>query len=46
MQSSVLVDMLSRVSAEVRIVEPDTGLLFPETYETHDRLVERYGVEV
>lgn len=45
-QSSVLVDMLHRLGAEVRIVELDTGLLFPETYATRDRLVERYGIEV
>jgi phosphoadenosine phosphosulfate reductase len=46
MQSSVLVDMIDRIGAEVRIVELDTGLLFPETYETRDRLIERYGLEV
>lgn len=45
-QSSVLVDMLWRVGAEVRIVEFDTGVLFPETHATRDRLVERYGIEV
>jgi phosphoadenosine phosphosulfate reductase len=46
MQSSVLVDMLDRIGAEVRIVELDTGLLFPETYETRDRLIARYGLQV
>jgi phosphoadenosine phosphosulfate reductase len=46
MQSSVLVDMLHRIGAAVRIVELDTGLLFPETYETRDRLIERYGLTV
>jgi phosphoadenosine phosphosulfate reductase len=45
-QSSVLVDMLHRMGADVRIVELDTGLLFPETYETRERLIERYGLEV
>ncbi|MEQ8832976.1 MAG: phosphoadenylyl-sulfate reductase [Miltoncostaeaceae bacterium] len=45
-QSSVLVDMLWRAGAQVRIVEIDTGLLFPETHRTRDLLVERYGVEV
>jgi phosphoadenosine phosphosulfate reductase len=45
-QSSVLVDMLHRIEAQVRIVELDTGLLFPETHATRDRLVERYGLEV
>jgi phosphoadenosine phosphosulfate reductase len=45
-QSSVLVDMLHRMGASVRVVELDTGLLFPETYETRDRLVARYGLDV
>jgi phosphoadenosine phosphosulfate reductase len=42
-QSSVVVDMLHRMGAEVRVVELDTGLLFPETYATRERLIERYG---
>jgi phosphoadenosine phosphosulfate reductase len=46
MQSSVLLDMASRVGADLRVVELDTGLLFPETYATRDRLIERYGLEV
>jgi phosphoadenosine phosphosulfate reductase len=45
-QSSILVDMLHRLGANIRIVELDTGLLFPETYETRDRLIEKYGLEV
>lgn len=45
-QSSVLVDMLARNGAQVRIVELDTGLLFPETHRTRELLVERYGVQV
>ncbi|MEW6582545.1 MAG: phosphoadenylyl-sulfate reductase [Actinomycetota bacterium] len=46
MQSSVLVHMLHRIGAAVRIVELDTGLLFPETHAVRDALVERYGVTV
>jgi phosphoadenosine phosphosulfate reductase len=46
MQSSVLVDMLDGIGADIRIVELDTGLLFPETYQTRDRLIERYGLTV
>jgi phosphoadenosine phosphosulfate reductase len=42
----VLVDMLHRLGASIRIVELDTGLLFPETYQTRERLVERYGLEL
>jgi phosphoadenosine phosphosulfate reductase len=45
-QSSVLVDMLWRIGASVRIVELDTGLLFPETHAARERLVDRYGIDV
>lgn len=45
-QSSVLVHMVARLGLPVRVVELDTGLLFPETYATRDALVARYGVEV
>jgi phosphoadenosine phosphosulfate reductase len=45
-QSSVLVHMLSELGLDVPIVELDTLVLFPETYETRDRLVERYGLEL
>jgi len=38
-QSSVLVHMLSELDLDVPIVELDTLVLFPETYETRDRLV-------
>lgn len=44
--SSVLIDLISRIGGSPRIVEIDTGLLFPETHETRSRLVERYGIEV
>lgn len=45
-QSSVLIDMLHQLGASIRIVELDTGLLFPETYETRDQLIERYDLRV
>jgi len=45
-QSSVFVHMLHELDLDVRIVELDTGLLFPETYETRDRLIARYDLEV
>ena len=44
--SSVLIDMISAVGATPRIVEIDTGLLFPETHETRDALIARYGIAV
>jgi phosphoadenosine phosphosulfate reductase len=46
-QSSVLVHMLyGELGLDVPVVELDTEVLFPETYETRDRLVERYGLEL
>ncbi len=45
-QSSVLIHMISELGLEIPIVELDTGLLFSQTYETRDRLVERYGLDL
>ena len=45
-ESSVLIDMLDRIEPEARFFTLDTGLLFPETYETWRRLERRYGVTV
>ena len=46
MQSSVLIDILHQLGANIRVVELDTGLLFPETYETRERLVAKYDLEL
>jgi phosphoadenosine phosphosulfate reductase len=43
--SSVVVDMAHGIEPDARFFYLDTELLFPETYETRDRLAERYGVE-
>ncbi len=43
-QSSVLVHMVSELGLDVAVVELDTQLFFRETYETRERLVERYGL--
>jgi phosphoadenosine phosphosulfate reductase len=43
-QSSVLVHMVSELGLDIPVVELDTHLFFRETYETRDRLVERYGL--
>jgi phosphoadenosine phosphosulfate reductase len=43
-QSSVLVHMVSELGIDVDVIELDTHLFFKETYETRDRLVERYGL--
>ena len=45
-QSGVLVHMVAGAGLDIRIVELDTGLLFPETLQTRDELVRRYGVAV
>jgi len=43
-QSSVLVHMVSELGLDIDVVELDTHLFFRESYETRDRLVERYGL--
>src|SRR4029450_4782217 len=45
-QSSVLVHMVSELDLGVDVVELDTHLFFKETYETRERLVERYGLNL
>ncbi len=45
-QSSVLVHMVSELGVGIDVVELDTHLFFRETYETRDRLVERYGLNL
>lgn len=41
-----LVHLVHQVAPETAIFYLDTDLLFPETYRTRDRLVERYGVKL
>lgn len=43
--SSVIVDMAHRLDPVARFFYIDTELLFPETYETRDRLANHYGIE-
>jgi phosphoadenosine phosphosulfate reductase len=45
-QSSVLVHMVSELGLDVDFVELDTHLFFKESYETRERLVERYGIKL
>jgi len=45
-QSSVLVHMVSELGLDVPVIELDTGLFFRETYETRERLIARYGLEL
>ncbi|WP_276358279.1 phosphoadenylyl-sulfate reductase [Cohnella caldifontis] len=41
----VLVDMLQKISPKTDIFYLDTDFHFKETYETRDRMAERYGIE-
>src|ERR671936_2941186 len=45
-QSSVLVHMVAELGLDIPIVELDTHLFFRESYETRDRLIERYGLRL
>ena len=46
-QSSVLVHMVfGELGLDIPVIELDTQLFFKETYETRDRLVERYGLKL
>jgi phosphoadenosine phosphosulfate reductase len=45
-EESVLIDMLMRIEPSARVFTIDTGVLFPETYETWRRIEARYGLRV
>jgi phosphoadenosine phosphosulfate reductase len=45
-QSSVLVHMVAELGLDIDVIELDTHLFFRETYETRERLVERYGLKL
>ena len=45
-QSSVLVHMVSDLALAMDVVELDTHLFFRESYDTRERLVERYGLSL
>jgi phosphoadenosine phosphosulfate reductase len=45
-QSSVLVHLVSELGLDIPVIELDTHFFFRETYETRDRLVERYGLQL
>jgi len=45
-QSSVLVHMVCELGLGIDVIELDTHLFFRESYETRDRLVERYGLNL
>ena len=45
-QSSVLVHMVSELGLDIDVIELDTHLFFRESYETRERLVRRYGLNL
>ena len=45
-EESVLIDMLMRIEPSARVFTIDTGVLFPETYETWRRIEDRYGLRI
>jgi phosphoadenosine phosphosulfate reductase len=45
-QSSVLVHMVSELGIGIDVIELDTHLFFRESYETRERLVKRYGLNL
>jgi phosphoadenosine phosphosulfate reductase len=45
-EASVILDMLLRIEPRARVFTLDTGVLFPETYETWKRIEQRYGISI
>lgn len=46
LEGVALVDMLAGIAQRPTVLYLDTGLLFPETYETRDRLAARYTLDL
>lgn len=45
-ESSVLIDMASRIDPDVQVLTLDTGRLPPQTHDMIDRVRERYAIDV
>jgi len=45
-ESSVIIDIASRIRPDLRVLTLDTGRLPPQTHEMIDRVRDRYGIEV
>jgi phosphoadenosine phosphosulfate reductase len=45
-EESVLLDLVTRLAPQTRVVAIDTGALFPETYQTWKAFEERFGIEI
>jgi phosphoadenosine phosphosulfate reductase len=42
----VIIDMLSKINSEARVITLDTGRLHQETYDVMDEVRQRYGIKV
>ena len=45
-EAAVVIDLILRLAPDARIFTLDTHVLFPETYETWQRVEERYGITI
>src|SRR5919106_1135667 len=45
-EASAILDMLLAIEPQARVFTLDTGVLFPETYETWRRIEQRYRIEI
>ena len=45
-EESVLIDLLMGIEPSARVFTIDTGVLFPETYQTWRRIEDRYGLKI
>jgi phosphoadenosine phosphosulfate reductase len=45
-EAAVILDLLLGIEPGARVFTLDTGVLFPETYETWRRIEERYGISI
>jgi phosphoadenosine phosphosulfate reductase len=45
-EATVIIDMILAIEPQARIFTLDTGVLFPETYDTWRAIEARYGIEI
>src|SRR3954464_838545 len=45
-EGCVIIDLIGRYNLPIHVFTPDTGLLFPETYELWRQLEARYGITI
>src|ERR671915_1816177 len=45
-EASVILDILLAIEPAARVFTLDTGVLFPETYDTWRKIEQRYGIQI